>query len=197
MTMSKVHVPLDALTLSCTPDEIAAVFDGILREVRAAVPFLTDEDRSALRYIMGHRSGELTVADLFPDFARESAAHVSLRRLRTAQFIRPGGRDVWEPGSPIDIKPFARLAWDRLGEAAVFGEAQENEETEAAVPDGTAAEEEVDLALPDVNEPGEEEEPQEEEEREPVGVGSKEHRAAGWNDDDVLDFLNDKKSTRE
>jgi hypothetical protein len=187
MTQSKVHVRLDTLTLACTPEEIASVFDGVLREMRAATPFLTPEDRSTLRYVMGHRSGELTVADAFPEFARGSEAHLSLRRLRTAQFIRPGGRDMWDLGSPIEIKPFARLAWERLGEAAIFGDAPAEEETEAAVPEATAAEEEVDLSMPDVDEP-------DADEREPVGVGSKEHRAAAWNDDDVLDFLKDGKS---
>ncbi len=185
MTMSQVHVPLDTLTVACSIDEIASVFDGVLREMRAAVPFLTAEDRATLRHVMAHQSGELTVADVFPDFTRDSESHVALRRLRTAQFIRPGGRDMWEPASPIDIKPFARLVWDKLGEAEIFGEGQEVQETEASVPELTAVAEEVDLALPDVNETRNEEEA--------VGVGSKEHNAVAWEDDDVLNFLNDGK----
>lgn len=191
MTKSNVHITLDDLTLACTADEVGSVFDGILCEMRAAAPFLGDEDRAALRRIMSHDSGTLTVGELFPDFARESAAHLTLRRLRTAQFIRPGGRDMWDHGSPIEVKPFARLLWDRLGESAIFGAAPTHEAPEPAVAEPAAepaaAEEEVDLALPGVDEP--------EEDREPVGVGSKEHEAAAWDEDDVLDFLNERKDS--
>lgn len=190
MTKSNVHITLDAITLACTADEIGSVFDGILREMRAAAPFLTDEDRAALRRIMAHEAGALTVGELFPDFARGSGEHLTLRRLRTAQFVRPGGRDMWDRESPVEVKPFARLAWDRLGEAAIFGDAPAVEPPETSVAEPAAAgEEEVDLALPDVDEP--EGEPEEE----VVTVGSKEHRAAGWDEDDVLDFLNDRKDT--
>jgi hypothetical protein len=189
MPQSKVHVALDSLTVACTADEIAAVFDGMLREMRAAVPFLGEDDRAALRRIMDDDSESLTVADVFPEFARGSEAHASLRRLRTAQFIRPGGRDRWDGDSAIEVKPFARLAWNRLGEAAIFGEEPEEEESheveaggEEAAEANAAVEEEIDLSLPDVNDPDE-----------VVTVRGKKAGAAAWEDDDVLDFLKDDK----
>jgi hypothetical protein len=165
-----MHAALDTLTASCTAEEIADVFAGLLREMQDAVPFLHDDDRAALRQIMAHDPGTLTVAEVFPDFARGSEAHFALRRLRTAQFIRPGGRDMWERESLIDIKPFARLAWDRLGEAGIFGE-PENEEPDV---------EEIDLSLPEVNDP-----------TEAATVRGKKTEAAAWEDDDVLDYLKD------
>ena len=121
MTKSDVHINLDAFTIDCTPEEIAEIFAGLLREMRAAAPFLQDDDLVALRQIMEHEPGTLTVAEVFPGFTRGSRSHSSLRRLRTAQFIRPAGRDMWEPESLIDIKPFARLAWNLLGESGIFG----------------------------------------------------------------------------
>ena len=123
---------------------------------------------------MSYESGALTVADVFPDFQRESAAHVALRRLRTAQFILPAGRDMWDRTQHIAIKPFARLVWDRLGEVAIFGDEPE-ELLEPAEPDP----EEIDLALPSVNAP---------DNAETVRAKGK---TAKWDDDDVLDFLQD------
>lgn len=171
MTTSEVHINLDEATIACTAEEIAAAFEGLLREMRAAAPFLQASDRAALRQIMGHESGELTVSDVFPDFARGSESHSALRRLRTAQFIRPGGRDMWDGGTRIDVKPFARLAWDRLGEAGIFGE-----EGSRSEPD----EEEIDLSLPEVDDPGE-----------AATLRSKKTDAAKWDDDDILDYVKD------
>jgi hypothetical protein len=64
--------------------------------MRAAALFIPAHERTALRHIMENASGTLTVGDVFPDFARDSAAHITLRRLRTAQFILPAGRDMWD-----------------------------------------------------------------------------------------------------
>jgi hypothetical protein len=172
MTMSDVHIPLDTTTIDCTAEEIAGVFAGLLREMRAAAPFLQDDDRIALRQVMEHEPGTLTVSEVFPGSKRGSRAHTSLRRLRTAQFIRPAGRDMWDAESRIDIKPFARLAWERLGESGIFGDASET----VADPDG----EEIDLALPEVNDPAK-----------PDTIRTQRAGAAAWQDDDVLDYLKD------
>jgi hypothetical protein len=172
MTQSEIELDLGEETVSCTPEEIATAFAGLLREMRAAAAFVTAEERAALRKIMSYDSGALTVADVFPDFERDSAAHVALRRLRTAQFILPAGRDMWDRDQHVAIKPFARLVWDRLGEAAIFGD---EEEKKPADPDP----EEIDLSLPEVNAP---------ENAETVRAKGK---TAAWDDDDVLDFLQD------
>ena len=172
MTQSEIELDLGEETVSCTAEEIATAFAGLLREMRAAAAFVTPEERAALRKIMSYDSGALTVADVFPDFERESAAHVALRRLRTAQFILPAGRDMWDRDQRIAIKPFARLVWDRLGEAAIFGD----EEEEKRVGTDPA---EIDLSLPEVNAP---------ENAETVRAKGK---TAAWDDDDVLDFLQD------
>ena len=167
MRQSEIELDLGAETLTCTAEEIATAFSALLREIRAAVPFILPNERAALRQIMAHESGTLTVAEVFPDFARESPAHVALRRLRTAQFILPAGRDMWDRDQHIAIKPFARLVWDRLGEAGIFGDEPERE-----------VEPDIDLSLPGANAP---------EEAEPVPV----KKRAAWEDDDVLDFLQD------
>lgn len=171
MTQSEIELDLGTENLSCSAEEIAAVVAGQLREMRAAAPFIGPEERAVLRRIMSYDSGALTVSDVFPGFERESAAHVTLRKLRTAQFILPAGRDVWEPDQHIAIKPFARLVWDRLGEAAIFGEVPEA--------DVVADADEIDLALPGAEAP---------ENAETVRMKSD---AAKWDDDDVLDYLQD------
>src|SRR5262245_28752782 len=129
MTQSELDLELGTEVMSCTAEEIAAVLAGQLREMRAAVPFISAPERATLRRIMAH-DGPLTVGDGFPDFVRGTEEHLTLRRLRTAQFIRPAGRDMWERGEGIEIKPFARLVWDRLGEAAIFGDAPDAEAEE-------------------------------------------------------------------
>ncbi len=170
--MRFLELDLGTATMNCTTDEVAETFAGMLREMRAAALFIRADEREALRHIMQHASGTLTVADVFPDFARDSEAHATLRRLRTAQFILPAGRDMWDRNERIAIKPFAKLVWDRLGEVAIFDPAPQ--------PSFTQPEEEIDLSLPDVNEP---------DAKETVRVKGKD--AEAWDDDDVLDFLNE------
>jgi hypothetical protein len=174
MAQSEIELDLGGEALTCTAAEIATAFTALLREIRTAVPFITPDERAALRRIMSYESGALTVADVFPDFARESAAHVALRRLRTAQFILPAGRDMWDRDQHIAIKPFARLVWDRLGEAALFGD-----EPPKAKNGDEVDEDDIELALPEVDVPDEAETVQ------------MKKRSAAWEDDDVLDFLQD------
>jgi hypothetical protein len=172
MTQSELELDLGTATMNCTAEEVAATLAGLYREMHAAIPLITPPERAALRQIMAHESGTLTVDEVFPDFERESQTHMMLRRLRTAQFIIPAGPDVWDHGTRIAIKPFARLVWDRLGEAAIFGD-----EEPVAEP---VEEEDIDLALPAVNEVGSSE-----------TVRLQDRKAAKWEDDDVLDFLKD------
>jgi hypothetical protein len=186
MTQTDIELELGTETIHCTEQEIAAALAGLLHEMRAAAPFVTPDERETLRRIMSHPGGTLTVGDLFPDFDRDSEALTTLRRLRTAQFIRPADRDRWEAGERIEIKPFARLVWDKLGETAIFGDApaEPAETAEPAEPAKTAKtvepveSEDIDLSLPEVNESDSEE---------TVRLGNEN----AWDEADVLDFLND------
>ena len=189
MTQTDIEFDLGTATLSCTVEDVASTFAGMLEEMRAAAAFVPADERDVLRRIMAQASGAYTVEDVFPEFARDSGALTTLRRLRTAQFIRPAGRDMWERGERIAIKPFARLVWDRLGEDAIFAPVEE-------VPEA-AASDEVDLAAPGVDDLGSRETARlKGDDR--AGPGSKEttrlkkdNPAAMWDDDDVLDFLKD------
>jgi hypothetical protein len=171
---TELEFDLGTDTIRCGADEVAAALAGLLREMRAAAPFVTPHERQVLRSIMSHDSGALTVGDVFPDFDRNSDALTALRRLRTAQFIRPQDRDRWEAGEHIEVKPFARIVWDRLGEAGVFGDAGESEPEPEPQPD-----EEIDLALPDVN--ADDDSP----------TTPLPQKKLGWDEADVLEFLND------
>jgi hypothetical protein len=168
MAQPEIELDLGTATVTCTAEEIAAVFAALFREMRAAVPYIQPEERTALRRIMSSESGALTVAEVFPDFVRESPAHVALRRLRTAQFIIPAGRDFWEAEQRIAIRPFARLVWDRLGEAVIFGDEPPK-----------AEEVDIDLALPEAHA------------LQNVETIRVKKKSATWEDDDVLDFLQD------
>lgn len=167
LTHSELELDLGSASLHCTTEELSAALAGLLREMRAAAPFITPEEREALRTIMAF-AGAPTVADVFPDFARDSGEHITLRKLRTAQFIRPADRDRWAPEEHIEVKPLARLLWDHLGEARIFGDLSEPVE-------------EIDLALPGVDEP------------EPAPARKTKGKKGGkaWDDADVLDFLSD------
>lgn len=183
MTQSELELTLDlgAETINCTEQEVASAIAGVLREMRAAAPFVTADERETLRLIMSHPAGTLTVSDLFPSFDRDAAALTALRRLRTAQFIRPADRDRWEAGERIEIKPFARLIWDRLGEAAIFGDAPEPEPEPELEPADES--EDVDLSLPGVDATDEVE-----------TVRMAEKTKTGWDEADVLSFLNDEEA---
>jgi hypothetical protein len=120
MNLTDIEIELGSATMSCTGPEIGEVFAGLLGEMRRMAPRLRADEVNALREVMRHESGTLTVAGLFPDFERESEQHLTLRRLRAAQFIRPGRSGRWAADEPIEVKPFARLVWDRLGEGSLF-----------------------------------------------------------------------------
>ncbi|MDY3559750.1 hypothetical protein R5W23_000908 [Gemmata sp. JC673] len=161
----ELELDLGPVTMSCTADELATALTALVREMRAAAPFIRPDERDALRAIMEH-AGAPTVGEIFPDFARDSDAHTTLRKLRTAQFIRPQDRDRWAVQEHIEVKPFARLLWERLGEAHLFGDLSEPVE-------------EIDLALPGVND------------SEPPRDDKQKGKTNGeeWNEADVLDFL--------
>jgi hypothetical protein len=138
MRASELELDLGTVTMNCTTDEVAATLAALLREMRSVIPRLRQDERETLRRIMSHESNTLTVADAFPGFARESEGHKTLRRLRAAQFVRPARTGRWDPGERIEVKPFARLMWDRVGEDVIF----------AGRPGSAAAREPVPVAAP-------------------------------------------------
>jgi hypothetical protein len=148
MKQSSIEIDLGAITMSCTADEIAATLAALLGEMRAVIPKLRQDERDVLRQIMSQDSGTLTVADIFPDFTRESEGHKTLRRFRAAQFVRPAKTGRWDPHEPIEVKPFARLMWDHIGEDAIFDGIH-------PVPMAAPVEEVVDLAIPEDEKPAE------------------------------------------
>jgi hypothetical protein len=130
MNPAELEIDLGTTTIQCTPDEIAATFTACLREMRLVARLLRADERVALRLIMSRDSGTLTVGEVFRGFTRESEGHKTLRRLRAAQFVRPAQTGRWDPDERIEVKPFARLMWERMGEAELFSE--ENEIPEAS-----------------------------------------------------------------
>jgi hypothetical protein len=148
MTQTLIEIDLGAIAMSCTADEIAATLAALLGEMRAVIPKLRQDERDVLRQIMSQDSATLTVADVFPDFARESEGHKTLRRLRAAQFVRPARTGRWDPDGLIEIKPFARLMWDHIGEDAIFDGIH-------PVPTAAPVEEVVDLGIAETEPPAE------------------------------------------
>jgi hypothetical protein len=120
MSAPELQLDLGTATIRCTAAEVEAAFAALLREMRLVTPILRQDERQVLRRVMSRDSGTLTVADVFPGFVRESEAHKTLRRFRAAQLIRPARTGRWDPAEPIEVKRFARLVWDRAGEAAIF-----------------------------------------------------------------------------
>jgi hypothetical protein len=180
MNASELTLDLGTVTMTCTTEEVAATFAWLLTEMQAAVPRLRPDERIRLRIIMSQESGTLTVGDVFPDFQRDSEEHKTLRRLRAGQFIRPAVSGRWELDELIEVKPFGRLMWERVGEEGIFPTPAR---LQPAVPASVSFEEpveELDLAAPEVNDPATDED----RERQPV---------AAWSDNDVLDYLNDSK----
>ena len=120
MSVSELELDLGTTAMNCTTDEVAVVFGALLREMRAVAGRLRPDERVALRLIMSRDSGTLSVGEVFRGFARESESHKTLRRLRAAQFVRPAKTGRWDPEERIEVKPFARLIWDRVGEGTIF-----------------------------------------------------------------------------
>ena len=119
MRKPELELDLGTVTMHCTTEEVAATLAALLREMRAVIPLLRPDEREVLRKIMSHEDA-LTVGEAFPGFVRSSEAHRTLRRLRAAQFVRPAKTGRWDPDERIEVKPFARLVWDRVGENVIF-----------------------------------------------------------------------------
>jgi hypothetical protein len=189
MSTSELELELGTVMMTCTREEVAKTLAALLGEMRAVLPRLREDEREVLRRIMSE-IGALTVGEVFPDFARESEAHKTLRRLRAAQFVRPGQTGRWNPEVPIEVKPFARLMWDHVGEEEIFANS-------SAVAMATPTEDVVDLGLAEteneIPQPAVAEQAEEgvvdlgeiEQEKEPAVARSRE---AGFADDSVLDL---------
>ena len=197
MSASELQLDLGTVTMNCTNEEVAATLAALLGEMRAIIPKLREDERNVLRQIMSQDSGALTVSDAFPDFARESEGHKTLRRLRAAQFIRPARTGRWDPQEAIEIKPFARLMWDHVGEDTIF-------DGVAAVPAAAPVDEVVDLGVTAPEEPADENQPavveqsaeedvvdlgtvEEEKESEPPVPARRSAVGSNFEDDNVLD----------
>jgi hypothetical protein len=122
MNFSELDIDLGITTMNCTTDEVAEMLISLLNEMRLVALKLRADERVALRRIMSQESGTLAVGDVFRGFTRESEAHKTLRRLRAAQFVRPAITGRWDPDERIEVKAFARLMWDRVGEAGIFSD---------------------------------------------------------------------------
>jgi hypothetical protein len=147
MSRSELEFQIGAVTMRCTTEEVSRTLSALLDEMRHVIPFLRPDERELLRYIMRHESGRLAVRDVFPAFARDSEGHKTLRRFRAAQFVRPAETGRWLRDERIEVKPFARLVWDHLGEDQIFAPAAEPPaDAEDAVP---AAEVPADEVQPD------------------------------------------------
>jgi hypothetical protein len=197
MSASELQLDLGTVTMKCTNEEVAATLAALLGEMRAVIPKLREDERDILRQIMAQDNGALTVGELFPDFARESEGHKTLRRLRAAQFIRPALTGRWDPQEAVEIKPFARLMWDRVGEDTIF-------DGIAAAPAATPVNDVVDLGLtgaeepPATSQPAVDEQPveedvvdlgavEEEKESEPPVPARRSAVGSNFEDDNVLD----------
>src|ERR1700755_370548 len=101
MRPTELEFDLGTTSLVCTRQEVETTLSALLEELRSFALNLRPDERDALRRIMAHDSGTLPVLDVFPDFARESRAHKTLRRLRAAFFVRPSG-GAWQPESRIE-----------------------------------------------------------------------------------------------
>ncbi len=202
MSMSELEINLGTATMNCSPDDVAATFAALLHDIRAVARKLRADERVALRMIMSRESGALTVGEVFRGFTRESEGHKTLRRLRAAQFVRPTENGCWEAAGRIEVKAFAKLLWDHIGEGAIFSEERpdreeepEHHEEEAAIFKMAPVQEDdaINLEAPEPAEPSEpglraapvvRAEPAEP--AEPVDV--EKQAAAIWEDDDVLDL---------
>lgn len=208
MSADELQLDLGTVTMNCSTDEVAETLSALLDEMRTVIPKLREDERDMLRQIMSQDSGALTVGAVFPEFSRESEAHKTLRRLRAAQFVRPSRTGRWDPDVPIEVKPFARLMWDHIGEDTIFDGVPAAPALGAAA---APAEEEVDLGLtapedavveeaPAAEEPATEpaagEQPADddvvdlgavEEENEPAQPARKGAAVANFEDDNVLD----------
>lgn len=186
MNNSELRLDLGSIRMDCTPREIAATLAALLREMRSVIPRLRQDERDTLRQIMAHGTNRLTVNDVFPAFARESESHKTLRRFRAAQFVRPARSGRWDPDEPIEVKPFARLMWERVGEEVIFDgipvRGSDDDSVLASRP--AIREESIEPALPDeeivdLQHIEEEEEP------------ARRPSAASFEDDELLDPAGD------
>ena len=137
----ELELDLGAITIRCTPNEIAATLAWLFLEMQTATPRLRPDERAILHRIMANENGALTVGDLFPDFSRESEGHKTLRRLRAAThlvLVSVGGRAGWPPAHEWIARSLASGAAARLGSDVVdllAGQLLEQSTVQASLPD--------------------------------------------------------------
>jgi hypothetical protein len=154
MSVSELELDLGTAAMNCTAEELAAAMTSFLREMRSVAGLLRPDERVALRMIMSRETGTLTVGEVFRGFSRDSEAHKTLRRLRAAQFVRPAKSGHWVPEERIEVKPFARLIWDRVGEGTIFADVVLNGEEDLPMAEPVAAPQPIPTVVPKAAQPG-------------------------------------------
>jgi hypothetical protein len=120
MQVDEIEVSLlGFVKLKFTRNEIELTLTSVLQEMQAITRQLDERDRYILREIMRSPDGTC-VSDVLPGFQRESSEHMTLRKLRDAQFVRPSASGPWDANTMIQVKPFDRLMWEKVGEQRLF-----------------------------------------------------------------------------
>lgn len=120
MRLTDIEIDLKLVKLKFKSDELEKILADVLTEMRSITTGLGVDECEKLRTIMAKPSGTFAVTDIYPTFSRGNPEHEKLRRLRDAQFIRPAGGGRWHTESRIEIKPFGKMMWEKVGEQKLF-----------------------------------------------------------------------------
>jgi hypothetical protein len=118
----KLKINVLGQEIELTTTEASKTFEELISEIKMIVNKITPDEREKLKQIMQEKSGRYTVKEVFQNFNREkdNAALETLRKFRDAQFVRPQGGGQWQIEKRIEIKPFGKLMWEKVGSEKLF-----------------------------------------------------------------------------
>ncbi|MEW6491732.1 MAG: hypothetical protein AB1589_04170 [Cyanobacteriota bacterium] len=118
----KLKINVLGQEIELTTTEASKTLEELVGAIKSIVKEITPDERKQLEQIMQAESGRYTVKDVFPNFnrAEDNAALKTLRKFRDAQFVRPQGGGQWQREKGIEIKPFGKFIWEKVGSENLF-----------------------------------------------------------------------------
>lgn len=118
----KLKINVLGQEIELTTTQASKTLEELIGAIKRIVKEITDNEKEQLEKIMQAESGHYTVKQVFPNFNRadDNPALKTLRKFRDAQFVRPQGGGQWQREKKIEIKPFGKVIWEKVGSEKLF-----------------------------------------------------------------------------
>ncbi len=111
LTVKTVKLKAFGAEIELTPEEAKRTLDELLQEIADSTNELSPEELLLFQRIEAS-AGQDTVAQLLPDFRRDTVEHQRLRKLRDRKLVRPFESGRWQPEKHPIATRFGKLVYD-------------------------------------------------------------------------------------